>query len=52
MAMAKVGVSISEMQRILGIGQYRTAWLMAHKVRQAMVKRDEQYGVSRVSRNG
>jgi len=46
MAMAKVGVSISEMQRILGIGQYRTAWLMAHKVRQAMVKRDEQYGLA------
>ena len=46
MAMAKVGVSISEMQRILGIGQYRTAWLMAHKVRQAMAKRDEQYGLA------
>jgi len=46
MAMAKVGVSISEMQRILGIGQYRTAWLMAHKIRQAMVKRDEQYGLA------
>ncbi len=46
MAMANVGVSISEMQRILGIGQYRTAWLMAHKIRQAMVKRDEQYGLA------
>jgi len=46
MAMDKVGVSASEMQRILGIGQYRTAWLMAHKVRQAMAKRDEQYGLA------
>lgn len=46
MAMDKVGVSINEMQRILGIGQYRTAWLMAHKVRQAMVKRDERYGLA------
>jgi len=46
MAMDKVGVSISEMQRILGIGQYRTAWLMAHKVRQAMAKRDERYGLA------
>jgi hypothetical protein len=46
MAMDKVGVSISEMQRILEIGQYRTAWLMAHKVRQAMAKRDAQYGLA------
>jgi len=46
MAMDKVGVSISEMQRILEIGQYRTAWLMAHKIREAMAKRDEQYGLA------
>lgn len=46
MAMDKVGVSISGMQRILEIGQYRTAWLMAHKVRQAMAKRDAQYGLA------
>ena len=45
MAMAKVGVSISEMQRILGIGQYRTAWLMAHKVRKAMAERDSHYSL-------
>ena len=48
MAMDKVGVSISEMQRILGIGQYRTAWLMAHKIREAMARRDEQYGLAGV----
>lgn len=46
MAMDKVGVSISEMQRILGIGQYRTAWLMAHKVRKAMADRDSQYSLA------
>jgi len=46
MAMDKVGVSINEMQRILEIGQYRTAWLMAHKVREAMAKRDKQYGLA------
>lgn len=46
MAMNKVGVSISEMQRILEIGQYRTAWLMAHKVRKAMAERDSQYSLA------
>jgi hypothetical protein len=46
MAMDKVGVSISEMQRILEIGQYRTAWLMAHKVRKAMGERDAQYSLA------
>lgn len=40
MAIDKVGVSISGMQRILEISQYRTAWLMAHKVRKAMADRD------------
>jgi hypothetical protein len=43
MAMDKVGVSISEMQRILEIRDYKTAWLMAHKVRKAMADRDAQY---------
>ena len=43
MAMDKVGVSIAEMQRILDIGQYRTAWLMAHKIRKAMADRDARY---------
>lgn len=46
MAMDKVGVSICEMKRILGIGQYRTAWLMAHKVRKAMTERDSQYSLA------
>jgi hypothetical protein len=46
MAMDKVGVSISEMRRILEIGQYRTAWLMAHKVRKTMSERDSQYSLA------
>lgn len=46
MAMDKVGVSISEMQRILGIGQYKTAWFMAHKIREAMAVRDAQYSLA------
>lgn len=43
MAMDKVGVSVAEMQRLLDIKQYRTAWLMAHKVRKAMADRDSGY---------
>ena len=46
MAMDKVGVSIAEMQRILGIGQYKTAWLMAHKIREAMAARDARYSLA------
>jgi hypothetical protein len=45
MAMDKVGVSVFEMQRLLGIGCYETAWLMAHKVRKAMATRDERYSL-------
>jgi len=46
MAMDKVGVSISEMQRILEIKDYKTAWLMAHKVRKAMSDRDAMYSLA------
>lgn len=46
MAMAKVGVSISEMQRILEIRDYKTAWLMAHKVRKAMADRDAGHSLA------
>ncbi|KKM26823.1 hypothetical protein LCGC14_1580870 [marine sediment metagenome] len=46
MAMDKVGISISEMQRVLEISQYRTAWLMAHKVRKAMADRDARYSIA------
>jgi transposase-like protein len=46
MAMDKVGVSIAEMQRLLDISQYRTAWLMAHKIRKAMADRDAGYSLA------
>lgn len=46
MAMDKVGVSIAEMQRILDIRDYKTAWLMAHKVRKAMSDRDARYSLA------
>jgi transposase-like protein len=46
MAMDKVGVSVFEMQRILEIGSYETAWLMAHKVRKAMAERDALYSLA------
>lgn len=46
MAMNKVGVSIAEMQRLLEIKDYRTAWLMAHKVRKAMADRDARYSLA------
>ena len=43
MAMDKVGVSVAEMQRLLEIPDYTTAWVMAHKVRKAMADRDACY---------
>jgi hypothetical protein len=46
MAVAKVGVSIAQMQRMLEIKDYKTAWLMAHKVRKAMADRDAQYSLA------
>jgi transposase-like protein len=43
MAMDKVGVSVAEMQRLLEIRHYKTAWLMGHKIRKAMADRDARY---------
>jgi len=43
MATDKVGTSVVEMQRLLDIKDYKTAWLMAHKVRKAMADRDARY---------
>jgi hypothetical protein len=43
MATAKKGVSMLYLQNQLGLGSYRTAWLMGHKIRQAMVQRDSLY---------
>lgn len=43
MATSRTGVSIAEMQRELEIKDYKTIWVMAHKVRKAMADRDGQY---------
>jgi transposase-like protein len=34
----KNGISALGLQRVLGLGSYRTAWLMLHKLRKAMVR--------------
>jgi transposase-like protein len=36
MASSKKGVSAHQLMRSLGIGSYRTAWFLAHRVREAM----------------
>jgi transposase-like protein len=36
MASSKKGMSALQLQRILGIGSYRTAWFLAHRIRLAM----------------
>jgi hypothetical protein len=46
MAMDKVGVFIWQMQRLLEIKQYRTTWLMAHKIHQAMADGDSRYSLA------
>lgn len=43
MATSKKGVSMLYLQNQLGLGSYRTAWLMGHKIRQAMIQRDKLY---------
>lgn len=43
MATSKTGVSISEMRRELEINDYKTIWVMAHKIRKAMADRDTNY---------
>lgn len=45
MATHKVGVSISEMKRVLEIKDYKTAWLMANKVRKTIEGRDSKYSL-------
>lgn len=43
MMMGKRGVSALELQRQLKIGSYKTALYMLHKIRGALLNRDEQY---------
>jgi transposase-like protein len=46
----KTGVSALGLQRVLGVGSYKTAWAMLHKLRRAMVRpgRDRLRGVVEV----
>jgi transposase-like protein len=37
MAASKKGYSAHQLMRTLGIGSYRTAWFMAHRIREAMI---------------
>ena len=43
MSRNKHGVSMSEAQKLLGIGSYKTVWLMSHKIRSAMAHREGRY---------
>jgi transposase-like protein len=42
MAASKKGISAHQLWRMLGFGSYRTAWFMAHRIREAM--RDDNPG--------
>lgn len=46
MATSKTGVSINEMKKELEIRDYKTVWVMAHKIRKAMSDRDARYTLS------
>src|ERR1700731_1329855 len=36
MIASKKGMSALQLQRMLGLGSYRTAWFMCHRIREAM----------------
>jgi transposase-like protein len=40
---SKTGQSIRYLQKVLGIGCYKTAWTMAHKIHKAMQERESNY---------
>jgi hypothetical protein len=43
MTYSKKGISAKELQRQLGRKRYEPVWLMMHKIRTAMGKRDDRY---------
>lgn len=43
MATSKKGISMLYLQKQLGIKSYRAAWMMGHKIRHAMIEREELY---------
>ena len=36
------GISAADLQRILGLGSYQTAWTWAHRIRRALVREDRE----------
>jgi transposase-like protein len=44
MASSKKGVSAHQLMRTLGLGSYRTAWFLAHRIREAMVEDETNSG--------
>lgn len=42
MASSKKGISAHQLMRNLGLGSYRTAWFMAHRIREAMFDNDPE----------
>jgi transposase-like protein len=40
MCASKKGISAAQLHRMLGFGSYRTAWFMAHRIREAMISDD------------
>lgn len=44
MTSCKRGISAAELQRLLGLGSYRSAWFMAHRIREGMPTGDEPLG--------
>ena len=46
MSFSKKGISATELQRQLGHSRYETVWVMMHKIREAMGKRDSLYGLT------
>ena len=45
MSFSKKGISAKELQRQLGYNRYDTIWLLMHKIRDAMGKRDNLYSL-------
>lgn len=42
----KKGISTLQLQKLLEIGAYKTAWTMVHKIRKAMASREAEYKLS------